>query len=115
MSTEKIPLLTLTVIAAAAIVAETFVTATGAVPTQGVNVLGVANSAAASGDALAVQSDGVAVVVSGGTFVVGDAISTDVAGKAIKAPGAAPNAIVGRALDASSAAGQRVRVKLIPN
>lgn len=112
---EKINLLTLTVIATAAIAAETFVTAAGAVPTQGANVLGVANSAAAIGDALGVQSDGVAIVVSGGVFAANVPVSTDVAGKAIAVPGAAPNAIVGRALDASTGAGQRVRVKLIPN
>jgi len=112
---EKTPLLTLTVIATAVIAAETFVTYAGAVPTQGANVLGVATSAAKADDALAVDADGVAIVVSGGVFAAGAAVSTDAAGKAIAVPGSAPNATVGRALDASIASGQRVRVRLIPN
>lgn len=112
---EKIPVLTVSLAAAAALSVEHFVTATGAVPTQGANVAGVAASAAATGDQTPVQMLGIAIVVSGGTFSAGAAVSTDATGAAIAVPGSAPNAVVGRALDASTASGQRVRIALIPN
>ena len=108
--------LNLSIPAAAAIPAETFVTATGALPTAGGNAFGVARApSTAAGQLLPVDVLGTAIVLSGGAFAVGAALSSDINGNAIAQPGAAPNTVVARALQAATAAGQRIEVALIPN
>lgn len=109
---QNISLLTLSVLAAAAITAERFTTATGTVPAAGANALGVAKSNAAIGETYPVEVVGTAVVTAGAAIAAGAAVEVGTAGKAItKASGAT----VGRALNAASADGDRIEVLLIAN
>lgn len=112
---EKIPVLTFSIQATTPLVHETFATWAGAAPTAGANVAGVAASDANVGDWTPVQLLGIAIVNSGGAVAAGALVSCDANGNAITQPGASPNTAVGRAIDAATAAGQRIRVSLIPN
>ena len=110
--TQKISLLALTVIAAAALTAERFVTATGAVATAAGNALGVTQTSAASGQVVAVDVIGTAVVTAGAAIAKGAAIEVGTAGKAVtKSSGVT----VARALQAAAADGDRIEVLLIQN
>lgn len=109
----NIPTLTLSVAAAAALSANRFVTATGAVPAAGANVLGVTRtSAGAAGDLVPVDADGTALVEAGAAIAAGAAVETDASGKALTKN---TGATVARALQAATAAGQLIEVRLIPN
>lgn len=102
----------ITIIAAAALTAQRFVTALGAVPAAGANVLGVTSTDAAIGDPVTVDTLGVVTVESGAACTAGGLGQTDASGRVIdKAAGAT----VCRILDAATAAGQMVRVVPIPN
>ena len=106
--------LTVTVKAAAAITANRFITATGAVPAADANVLGVACAKAdAADDLVPVQVLGVALVEAGEAVPAGSAVETNADGKAEVQDGAGK--IVGRALTAASADGDLFQVLLIPN
>jgi uncharacterized ParB-like nuclease family protein len=109
---EKIPLLTISILAAAALSAEKFCTWAGAVPAANAAVAGVTASAASIGDQTPVQTLGVAIVTSGGAFAVGGQLGTDASGNAIAW---ASGSVVARAIDAATGSGQRVRVHLIPH
>ncbi len=105
--------LNLSIAAAGAVVAETFVSQTGGVPAAGANVLGVARApATAAGQLIPVDVLGTAIVASGGAFNVGDPLQCDVNGNAVVV---STGKTVARALMAATAAGQRIEVILIPN
>lgn len=107
---QKISLLALSVIAAAAITAERFVTGTGAVAGAGARALGVAQTSAASGEIFAVDVIGTAVITAGGVIAKDAAIEVGTAGKGItKSSGVT----VARALQAAAADGDRIEVLLI--
>lgn len=90
----------LTVVAAAALTAERFVTLQGAVPAAGVGNVGVARTDAASGDAVTVDVAGRTTVIAGAAVAVGALVETNNAGKAItRTTGIA----LGRALTAAAA------------
>lgn len=112
MPAQRIDLLTVTVAAAAAISANTFIKWDGTVPASGDPVAGAALSDAASGDNTPVQTDGIATVLSGAAVTQYGQVQTDAAGKAIDI---AAGLAVGRALDAATGAGELIRVRLIPN
>ena len=106
--------LTVTVKVAAAIAANRFITATGAVPAADGNALGVTCSKAdAENDLVPVQVLGVALVEAAEAIPVGSAVETNGAGKAEVQDGAGK--IVGRALTAAAADGDLFQVHLIPN
>ena len=105
--------LTVTLKAAAAITKNRFITATGAVPAAGANVLGVACADAANNEYVPVQALGIGVVEAGGAIVAGAGVSTTATGKADTQNAAEKT--VGRALDAAAADGDLIRVLLIPN
>lgn len=113
MSKQCYPVLTLTIAATATLVADRFVTAAGAVPAADVNVIGVTRSAAVSGDKVAVDVLGTAIVESGAAVTALDTLKTDNAGRAIT--WATSGAKVAIALQAATAAGQFIEVLLIPN
>lgn len=81
-------------------------------------VLGVLTNDPASGKAAAVQVAGVARVVAGAAFAVGDPIKSDAAGKAIKQTGEAVGVqvhVIGMALEAAAADGDQVEILIRPH
>jgi hypothetical protein len=110
--TQKIPVLSIAIAATAAITAERFITATGAVATAAGNAIGVATTGAAIGDQVNTDVLGTSVVMAGAAIAKGAAIEVGTAGKAVtKASGVT----VARALQAATADGDRIEVALIPN
>lgn len=109
---SKISILTLSFLATAALTAERFITAGGAVATAAGRAVGVACTSAAIGDRVATDVLGTTVVVAGGAIALDAAIEVGAAGKAVtKSAGVT----VARALQAAAADGDRIQVLLIPN
>ncbi len=106
------PVLTLPIIAAGAIVADRFVSVAATQAGAAANTLGVARSNAASGAPLPVDVMGTAIVEAGAAVAQYALLETNASGQAVTRS-AGP--IVGRALQAATAAGQRIEVLLIPN
>lgn len=109
---QALPILTLTWVATGAIVAQRFVHVAGDQAAAGENTLGVARSAAASGEKFPVDVLGTVTVEAGGSFSKGDSLKVDADGKAIV--WASSGAKVAIALE-DGASGQLVEVLLIPN
>lgn len=110
--TQKISLLTLSIAATAAVIAERFVTAAGAYPTAAGNALGVATTKAAIGDLFGVDVLGTAVATAGAAIAKNAYVQIGSDGKVVtRAAGVA----VGQALQAAAADGDRIEVLLIPN
>jgi hypothetical protein len=113
---QQIPILTLTGIAAAAIVTQRFVNHTNAQgrnaqTAAGERALGVADHAATAGQNFPINVLGTAVVEAGAAFAAGVEVQSDAQGRAIlKAAGAT----LGRALQPSAGAGSKVEILLIP-
>lgn len=105
-------LLALPKIASGVIAAERFVTHAGAQAGAAANTFGVARSSAAVGDAFPVDVVGTAIVEVGAAVANGAAIETDANGRGITRTS---GPTVARALQAATAAGQRIEVLLIPN
>lgn len=109
---QKISMLALSVLAVAALTAERFVTAAGAVATAAGNAIGVASTDAAIGDLCPVDVLGTAVVTAGAAIAKGAHVEVGAAGKAVTL---AAGKAVGVALEAAAADGDRIEVLLIPN
>jgi hypothetical protein len=105
-------ILTLSIAAAAAITALTFVDATGNVATAAGNALGVARSDAAIGDMIPVDTLGTTQVTASAAIAAGARIQVAAGGQAATY---AAGKIVGIALEAAAAAGDVIEVFLIPN
>ena len=106
MKTEHI-VLTISVLAAAALTKKRFVTLSGAVPGSGDWCPGVANADYDLGEQAGLDAQGVILVEAGDVVAAGAEVQTDASGRAItKAAGAG----LGRALDAAGAAGVLIRV-----
>lgn len=114
MSNQSISLLTLTVAASGAIAANRFVTPLQAQAGAGVNALGVARSAVADGELLAVDVLGTAVVESGAAIAAGALVESNASGQAITR---SAGAILGRLAPGVSAsgAGELIEIVLIAN
>lgn len=112
MSRQSTPILTLPIIASGSVAVHRFVTPTGAQAGDGVNTIGVSSVAASSGESFAVDHLGTTIVEAGGAFSAGDLVQTDTNGKAVVKSGGVS---VGRALQDSSGAGDYVEITLIPN
>ncbi|MBI2801249.1 MAG: DUF2190 family protein [Gammaproteobacteria bacterium] len=113
MSRNHTPTLTLTVVATGVIVADRFITPTGAQAGADANALGVSRFAGVSGDKLTVDVMGTAVLETGAAITLGQTVKVDATGRAI--PWVTAGARVGIALEAASGAGQFIEVFLIPN
>lgn len=109
---QKRPLFTLTIPAAAALVAANrFVTKAGAYPAAGAAAFGVTDTAVnAVGDAVAVDVIGTTKITAGAAFADGADLKTDATGRAIAQAGA--GTILATALSAATAEGQIVEVLL---
>lgn len=105
-------LLTLSVLAAAVLSANRFVTAVGAVPAANANVLGATRSSAGTGDLVPVDVLGTTMVEASAAISAGAAVATTNDGRAVTY---STGAIVARALTAATAPGQLIEVLLIPN
>ena len=113
MSQQAISLLTLTMAASATLVANRFVTpAVAQTGADGV-AIGVAATAAASGEKLPVICQGTAVVEAGAAIAAGATLKVDSSGRAIT--WVTSGAKVGFALEAAAAAGQMIEVLLLDN
>lgn len=110
--TQKISLLTLAVIAAAALEAERVVGRDGQYATAGGNVFGVTNTSGLVGDRVPVDVVGTSIATAGGAFADGAYLQVGSAGKLIaRTTGIA----VAQAMQLATADGDRVEVLLIPN
>ena len=106
MKTEHI-VLTISILAAAALTKKRYVTAAGAVPAAGAWCPGVTNASYDAGEQAGVDVQGVILVESGGAIAADAEVQTDATGCAItKAAGAS----LGRTLDAAGGAGEYIRV-----
>lgn len=104
-------LLTLSVVAAATLTANRFVTATGAVPSANGNVVGVTRSGGSTGDLVPVDALGTAMVEASAGISAGAAVATTNDGRAVTH---STGAVVARALTAGTT-GNLMEVLLIPN
>lgn len=106
MKTQHI-LMTVTILAAAALSRLRFVSFTGGVPAAGARTLGVAEVNADSGEQAAVNTHGELLVEAGAAIAVGAEVESDASGRAVtKAAGIA----CGVARDAATAAGDIIRI-----
>lgn len=106
MKTEHI-VLTISILAAAALTKKRYVTAAGAVPAAGAWCPGVTNASYDAGEQAGVDVQGVILVESGGAIAADAEVQTDATGCAItKAAGVS----LGRTLDAATGAGEYIRV-----
>jgi hypothetical protein len=100
---------TMSVLAAAALTVNRFVTGAGAVPAAGVWCPGVTADDFDAGEQASIVTHGIKVVEAGAAVAADAEVQTDASGRAItKAAGIG----LGRALDAASGAGEFIRVKL---
>lgn len=111
MQRGNISTLTLSIVASAVLVANRFVNQAGAYPAAGGLPIGVTRTAAAVGDLMAVDVEGTALVEASAAIPADSGIQVGADGKA--APLTTGTA-VGRALNATSGAGELVEVLLIP-
>lgn len=109
---QKYSVLTLSVVAAGTVAAETFGTLAGGTPAPGGSASGVYATAGASGDTVPLDVLGTAVVIAGGPIDVNQEVQVGAGGKAAaKSTGV----VVGRAVTAAAADGDRIEVLLLPN
>lgn len=101
-----------TVVASATVVGGRFVSQAGGYPTANAPAFGVTRSDGASGDLLPVDVMGTTEVTVAGPVAVGDAIKAAADGRAEVA--GASDLAVARAMSAATAAGQSIKVLLIP-
>lgn len=107
MVTQQV-ILTTTVVATDAILAERFVGFDGKLCAAGKAVLGVADTDAGVGEAVGINVLGIIAVEAGAAFEAGAAIQSDAEGRAVAKTGS--NAVAGTALDAALLPGDFVRI-----
>jgi hypothetical protein len=112
MSKQNIALLTLPFTATTSLVVGRFATIAGALPADGANAVGVAQTSGAIGAVVPVDILGTAIAEAGAAFDAGDALEVTGTGKVIKKN---TGIVVARALQASTGDGKLVEIVLIPN
>jgi len=106
------PILTKTLSASGAITAERFVSAAGAqIAVAGSAAVGVARNTVASGENVAVDMLGTAIIEAGGAIAKGAAVKSGADGRALTYD---VGTKAGVALMASTGAGQRIEILLLP-
>lgn len=112
--TQKITLLSLSVLATGVILAERFIGPSGATATAGGNAYGVSTTSAPVGALVETDVLGTTIVTAGAAIAAGALVEVGTAGKAITK--AAGTTVARMAPGASAAAdGDRVEVILLPN
>lgn len=109
---QKYSILTLTVLAAGAVAAETFGTLAGATAAAGEPASGVFRTDATAGEPVPLDCLGTTVVVAGGAVALDEEIEVGADGKAVAHDA---GVVVGRATQAADGDGDRIEVLLIPN
>lgn len=110
--TQKISILTLAVIASAAIAAERFIGADGNYPTAGGAAFGVTNTSGANGDRVPVDVMGTSIATAGDVIDEDDLLQVGTDGKLVpQTTGVA----VAKAMQAAGADGDRIEVLLLPS
>lgn len=99
----------ISVLAAVALTSRRFATTAGGVPAAGAYCPGVVADAFDAGEQASVITHGVVLVEAGAAVAADAAVQTDASGRAITL---AAGVNLGRALDAATAAGDLIRVKL---
>ena len=112
MAASAITILTLSVVATAALAQNRAVTGVGAVPAAGARCLGFTNNPAAVGERVPVAAVGTAPAEAGAAFANEAELELDAQGRVITRT---TGVKVGRAMQAAAAAGQVVEILLIPN
>lgn len=113
MSAQSIPCLTLTLALTGTVAACRFVKADGTQSVADANTFGIARTGGVSGDKVAVDVIGTAIVEAGAAVTAGATVKADASGRAIN--WVTSGAKVALALEAATAAGQMIEVLLIPN
>lgn len=113
MSQNFTSLLCLPVRLTGAVGANRFITSVGAQAVADGNTLGIARSAGAVGELVPVDVAGTAVAETGAAIALGATVKVDTSGRAI--PWVTSGARVGIALEAATAAGQFIELRLIDN
>lgn len=113
MSQQGISILALTMQATGAITANRFVSAAGAQVVADANAIGVARNTVASGEQVAVDVQGTAVIETGAAIAKGATCKADASGRAIA--WVTSGAKVAIALEAATGAGQFIEVLLQDN
>lgn len=111
MPAQKIPLLTLSVAAAAAHPEFLAVTAAGALPGAGAKILGITTELAVSGKQVPIDVLGTTVATAGAAVALDAELEATAAGKLITAT---TGVVVARALQAAAADGDKFEVLLTP-
>jgi len=115
MSKSSIPLLTLTVIAAAALATARAVNQAGNYPAAGGLAFGITRTDAATGDPLPVDVQGTALAEAGAAFDADVPLMVGTSGKLIAHDGDGDKHAVARSIDAATADGDVVEVLLVPS
>jgi len=115
MSKASLSMLTLTVIATAALTNNRLVTQAGGVPAAGALAFGVTRSDAFIGDPTPVDVMGTAIVEAGAAFARDVPLMVGTAGKAIAHDGVGSKHAIGRSMEASAGDGAMVEVLLVPS
>lgn len=113
-SSGNISILTLTVIAAAALAANRFVEQDGTYPTAGGSAFGVTRVDAVTGDPVPVDVLGTTIVECGAAVAKDVALMVDANGKVVPLAGSAKQAVA-RSMEAGAADGALIEVLLIPS
>ncbi len=110
--TQAVPVLTVPIVATAALEADRIVNALGAYPAAAARGLGASMSAAAIGDRIPVTVLGTAVLTAGTAIAAGANVEVGATGKVITR---AAGFTVGIALQAASADGAKFEALLLPS
>ena len=114
-SNGSISLLTLTVIATAAVAGCRCVTQAGAYPAAGAAAFGVTRSSAeAAGDLVPVDVQGTAIAEAGAAITLDAPLMVDATGRVVPLT-VGSKSPVGRAMQAATAAGQQIEILLVPS
>lgn len=113
MSQQSISLLTLTLTLTGTVGVNRLVTPAGAQAGADAVCIGAARSAGVSGDKVAVDVRGTAIVEAGAAIAAGATLKSDASGRAIT--WVTSGAKIGFALEAATAAGQMIEVLLLDN
>lgn len=114
MSKASIPLMTLTVIASAALANNRAVNQAGAYPAAGGLAFGITRSDAAIGDPTPVDVHGTAIATAGAPFNKDVPLMVGTDGKVIAHDGDGDKHAIGRSLEAATADGEMVEILLTP-
>ncbi len=111
---SNIALLTLTVIATAAVAADRFVTTAGAYPAAGGLPLGLTRSDGAIDDPIPVDVLGTGIATAGAAINADAPLMVTADGKVITHDGVGAHHCIGRALEAASGDGIKLEILLVP-